>query len=80
MHQVRSGFDTRPTEKFCPRDSTRNSNNEVLLHSVLPCETAPTSPAPDVHHFEIAPGESAQHAEVTVDRTQDHISIYVYRS
>ena len=37
----------------------------------------PETPLPGVRHFEIAPGGGAQHAEVTVDDTKHHVSIYV---
>ena len=43
-------------------------------------EAIPTTPSPGVRHFEIAPGGGAQHAEVTVDDTQHHVSICVYWS
>ena len=40
----------------------------------------PSSPSPGIRHFEIAPGGGAQFAEVTVDDTNHHVSIYVYWS
>ncbi len=43
-------------------------------------EVLPTTPSPGVRHFEITPGGGAQRAEVTVDDTQHHVSIYVYWS
>ena len=40
-------------------------------------ETVPTTPSAGVRHFEIPPGGGAQWAEVTVDDTNHHVSIYV---
>jgi hypothetical protein len=41
-------------------------------------EELPVMPSPDTRRFDIAPGDSAQPAEVTVNDTTRHVSIYLY--
>jgi hypothetical protein len=43
-------------------------------------EVLPETASPYTRHFDIAPGDGAAHAEVTIDDTAHSVSIYVYWS
>lgn len=43
-------------------------------------DVTPSSPSPSVRHFDIAPGDGAQHAEVTFDESSGVVRIYVFWS